>query len=108
MENSLTESFKNKLEMVQHNAALFINGAIKGISHDCIYREFGLEYLAEWSQSLKILFFCKIINVVPPSNLQSYITVGKDFIKQDQHIETSLDNFYKNTNIWVIFFFLLY
>ena len=43
----LTESFKDKLEMVQYNAALAITGAIKGTSRDCIYRELGLEFLTE-------------------------------------------------------------
>ena len=43
----LTESFKDKLEMVQYNTALAITGAIKGISRDCIYRELGLEFLKE-------------------------------------------------------------
>ena len=43
----LTESFKDKLEMVQYNAALVITGAIKGTLRDRIYRELGLESLAE-------------------------------------------------------------
>ena len=43
----LTESFKDKLEMVQYNAALVITGAFKGTSHDRIYRELGLESLVE-------------------------------------------------------------
>ena len=43
----LTELFRNKLEMVQYNAALAITGAIKGVLHDRIYRELVLESLAE-------------------------------------------------------------
>ena len=34
-----TESFKDKLEMVQYNAALVFTGAIKDTSGDLIYRE---------------------------------------------------------------------
>ena len=32
----LTESFKDKLEMIQYNAALVITSAFKGTSHDHI------------------------------------------------------------------------
>ena len=38
--------------MVQYKAALVITGAIKGISRDIIYQEFGLESIADrgWSR----------------------------------------------------------
>ena len=49
----LTESFKDKLEMVQYNAALVITGAFKGTSLDRIYRELGLESYAERTWSLR-------------------------------------------------------
>ena len=55
----LIESFKDKLEMVQYNAALVIIGAIKGTSRDRIYRELGLESLAEWRWFRKIFFSTK-------------------------------------------------
>ena len=58
----LTESFKDKLEMVQYNAALVITIAFKGTSRDRIYRELGLESPAEQMWSRKIFFFHKIIN----------------------------------------------
>ena len=45
-ETPLNESFKHKLEIVKYNAALVINGAIKGTLRDRIYRELGLEFLA--------------------------------------------------------------
>ena len=37
----LTESFKDKLEMVQYNAGLVITGTFKGTSRDRIHRELG-------------------------------------------------------------------
>ena len=69
----LTESFKDKLEIVQYNAALVITGAIKGTSRDRIYRELGLESLAERRWSHKISFFHKILNGLLPVYLQSCI-----------------------------------
>ena len=55
-EKPLTESFKDKSEMVQYNAAPVITGAIKGTSRNRIYRELGLESLAERRWSRKIFF----------------------------------------------------
>ena len=51
-DKTLFESFKDKLQMVQYNAALVITDAVKGRSCDCIYRELGLECLAKrrWSR----------------------------------------------------------
>ena len=37
----LAESFKDKLERVQYNAALVITVTVKGTSRDRIYRELG-------------------------------------------------------------------
>ena len=39
------DSFKNKLERTQYNAALTITGAIQETSRDKIYKELGLESL---------------------------------------------------------------
>ena len=39
------KSFKTKIEMVQHKAALVITGAIKGTSRDILHQELGLESL---------------------------------------------------------------
>ena len=81
----LTESFKDALGMVQYNAALVITGAIKGTSRDRIYRELGLESLAERRWSRKIFFFHRIINGHLPVYLQSYIsTAVRSFGKLNQ------------------------
>ena len=65
-EKPLTELFKDKLEMVQYNAALVITGAIKGTLRDRIYRELGLESLSERRMSRKIFFL--------PQNNKWYFT----------------------------------
>ena len=66
-------SFKNKLEMVQHNTAFVITGTIKGTSRDSIYRQLDLESLAERRWPRKTFFFLKIINALLPIYLQSHI-----------------------------------
>ena len=45
--------------MVKYNAALVITGAIKGASRDRIYKQLGLESLAERRPSRKIFSFTK-------------------------------------------------
>ena len=74
----LTESFKDKLEMVRYNPALVITGAFKGTLRDGIYRELGLKSLAERRWSRKIFFFHKIINGLLPVYLQSYISYCRE------------------------------
>ena len=92
---NLSESFKDKLEMVQYNEALVITGAVKGTSCDHIYRELGLESLAEQRWSRKIF--------LPQNNKCSFtvistviyycgVTVVKEFIVQDQQIKRAFDN----------------
>ena len=70
----LTESFKDKLVMVQYNVAFVIIGAFKSTSRDHIYRELGLKSLAERRWSRKIFFFHKITNGLLPVYLRSYIS----------------------------------
>ena len=70
----LNESFKKKIILVQHNAALIITGAIKWTCRDKIYQELGLESLADRRWSRKLIFFHKIILGLQPSYLQTYLT----------------------------------
>ena len=63
-----------KLEMVQYKAALVVTGAIKDTSRDRIYRELGLESLAERRWTRKIFFFHKITDGLLPVYLQTYIS----------------------------------
>ena len=44
---NLNEYFKNKLEVVQYNAALIITGVIQDTFRECVYTELGLESLTE-------------------------------------------------------------
>ena len=78
--------------MVHCDAALIITGAVKGTLCDRIYRELGLESLAERSWSQKTFFFHKIRKCLFPVYIHIAIAV-KEFIKQDQKIKRMLDNF---------------
>ena len=44
------------MQTVQYRVALVISGAFKGISPDRLYKELGLEYLAQKEMVSKIIF----------------------------------------------------
>ena len=63
------DSFKNKLERIQYNAALTVTGAIRGTSRDKTYKELGLEYL----QSRRSLHSLCTFHKIKTSGLPSYL-----------------------------------
>ena len=102
----LTESLKDKLEMVPYNTALVITGAIKGTSRDRIYREPGSEALAERRWSRKIFFFHKIINGLVPVYLQSYISYCSEGVYRTRSVnQKNLRQFSRRTKIFDSSFF---
>ena len=58
---AFNESFQNKLDHVQYNAALAITGAIRGSSREKLYQVLGLESLKsrQWYQKLGLFFKLK-------------------------------------------------
>ena len=64
-DRAFNESFQNKLESVQYNAALAITGAIRGSSREKLYQELGLESLKSrrWYRKLCLFFKLKKINI---------------------------------------------
>lgn len=44
-DNPFNESFNEKIEKIQYNAALVVTGAIKGTSQERLYQKLGLESL---------------------------------------------------------------
>ena len=102
----LTESFKDKLEMVQYNVALVITGAIKGTSRDRIYRELGLEYLAKRRWFRKIFLFHKIRNGLLPVCLYLHISYCDDGFYQTRSAnQKNLRQFSARTKIFESTFF---
>ena len=67
------ESFKNKLETVQYRVALVIRGAFKSTSRHRLYKELGLESLAQRRWCQKLVLFHKILDFLAPSYVQSYV-----------------------------------
>ena len=62
-------SYSEKIESIQYNAALVITGAIRGTSKEKLYQEIGLEYLSSRRWFRRLCLFYKIINNEQPSYL---------------------------------------
>ena len=66
-------SFHQKLDSIQHNAALAITGAIRGTSKEKLYHELGLETLEKRSWYRKLCCFFKILTYKYPKYLFNII-----------------------------------
>ena len=70
------ESFCNKLETFQYNAALAITGSIQGTSKVKLYKELGLESLKSRRWFRRLCYFYKIKTFGLPSYLSNLISSG--------------------------------
>ena len=74
-DHAFNESFQNKLESVQCNAALAITGAIRGSSREKFYEELGLEPLKSRRWYRKLGLFFKLKRNKHPSYLFDMIPI---------------------------------
>ena len=70
------ESFCNKLESIQYNAALAITGAIRGTSKVKLYKEFGFEFLKSRRWFRRLCTFYKIKAYKIPTYLAQLLPKG--------------------------------
>ena len=72
-DQTFNESFHQRIESIQYNAAIAITGAIRGTSSEKLYQELGLESL-RWRRWLrKLCLFYKIYKNKSPSHLYDLI-----------------------------------
>ena len=67
------DSFCDKIETVQYNAALAITGVIRGTSRERLYQELGLESLRNRRWYRRLLMFYKILSGESPEYLRSLL-----------------------------------
>ena len=67
------DTFSNKLEIVQYNAALEITGAIKGMCREKLYQELELEYLQQRSWMRRLFLFYKVVSTKLPAYIYDFI-----------------------------------
>ena len=68
-DQTYNESFGQKMESIQYNAAVAITGAIRGISREKLYQELGLESLCKEQWYRKLCYFFKIFKGQSPGYL---------------------------------------
>ena len=78
-DRAYNESFHQKLESIQYNAALAITGAIRGTSRAKLYQELGLESLQERRWYRKLCYFFKIFKGQSPDYLFKILPSIKKF-----------------------------
>ena len=95
------ESFNQKIERIQYNAALAITGAIRGTSQKKLYDELGFESLRFWRCFRKLCIFCKTL-VYQDICL---ILFHKLINSYNTHSSEDITTFYSRTDIFQYSFF---
>ena len=72
-DQTFNESFHERIESIQYNAAISITGAIRGTSSEKLYQELGLESLRSRRWLRKLCLFYKIYKNKSPSYLYNLI-----------------------------------
>ena len=67
------DTFNQRLESVQYNAALAITGCFRGTSQKKLCNELGLESLSDRRWFRKLIFFYKILNGLDPPYLETFL-----------------------------------
>ena len=101
-DQTFNESFHERIESIQYNAAISITGAIRGTSSEKLYQELGLESLRSRRWLRKLCLFYKIYKNKSPSYLYNLIPDRMKFystrssqIDNTSNIKTR-SNFFRN------------
>ena len=96
-------SFSDKIESIQYNAALAITGTIRGTSKVKLYNELGLEYLRSRRWLKRLCLFHKIYHNKSPEYLHNHIPKPHNlFDLRNQHL---IPQIFCRTNIFSDSFF---
>ena len=87
-DQAFNNSFHERLESIQYNAALVITGAVRGSSREKLYQELGFESLQQRRWYRKLCLFYKIIKnqslrylfELIPTARQAYMTRNKNSV----------------------------
>ena len=77
-DRAFNESFHQRLESIQYNAAIAITGTIRGTSSEKLFQELGLETLKSRHWFRKLHLFHKILHSKSPSYLFNLIPENND------------------------------
>ena len=97
------ESFTQKIERIQYNAALTITGAIKGTSQNKLYSELGFESLKFRRWFRKLCTFFKIKRTGKPEYL--FDIIPKTNHLYNTRLSEDVTTFYSRTDVFKYSFF---
>ena len=80
-DQTFNESFHQRIESIQYNAAIAITGAIRGTSSEKPYQELGLESLRSRRWLRKLCLFYKLYKNKSPSYLYDLIPDNSNFFR---------------------------
>ena len=95
-------SYHQKLESIQYNAALAITGAIRGTSREKLYQELGLDSIKKRLWFRKLCYFFKIVKNQSPKYLFDKIPTTRAVYRTRNNIGNIprfnvKHNFFKNS-----------
>ena len=97
-DQSHNDTLSRPIESVQYNAALEINGAIKGSSRERLYQELGLESFRDRRWYRRLVYFFNIVSLNLPGYLRSLLPS-----KQRSH-DPRRNNMFRNFSVRTEYF----
>ena len=104
-DETLIESFHQRIESVQYNAAIAITSAIRGTSSEKLYQELGLESPRSRRWLRKLCLFYKIDKNKSPSCLYSSIPGSVKFYSTRSSQIDNISNIKTRSNFFKNYFF---
>ena len=107
-DQTFNESFHQRIESIQYNAAIAITGAIRGTSSEKLYQELGLESLRSRRWLRKLCLFYKIYKNKSPSYLYDLIPDRVKFYSTRSSQIDNIPNIKTRSNFFRNSFFSFY
>ena len=104
-DRAFNESFHQRLESIQYNAAIAITGTIRGTSSEKLFQELGLETLKSRRWFRKLYLFYKILHSKSPSYLFNLIPENNNPYASRSALNNQIPFFNVKTNFFKNFFF---
>ena len=104
-DRAFNESFHQRLESIQYNAAIAITGTIRGTSSEKLFQELGLETLKSRRWFRKLYLFYKILHSKSPSYLFNLIPENNNLYASRSALNNQIPFFNVKTNFFKNSFF---
>ena len=104
-DRAFNESFHQRLESIQYNAAIAITGTIRGTSSEKLFQELGLETLKSRRWFRKLYLFYKILHIKSPSYLLKLIPENNSLYVSRSALKNQIPFFKLKTNFCRKFLF---